>query len=149
MKFFADLVPLTVWYSSLYRLLSSEVWNTLRDGVIAKNGRRCQICGENWGKMNLHECWSYDDQNCIQKLEGFILLCTMCHHVKHIGLAGILADQGKLGYDDVVAHFCKVNACSMVDFTKHVDEVFVIWKKRSQYQWRQDFGEYNIYLKKQ
>jgi hypothetical protein len=149
MRLIAELVPQTVWYSSLYRLLPPGVWNKLRDGIIAENGRQCQICGETWGKMNLHERWSYDDQKCLQKLEGFILLCTMCHHVKHIGLAGILADQGKLDYNDVIAHFCKVNACSVDDFTKHVEAAFATWKKRSQHQWNQDFGEYNTYIKKQ
>ncbi|MDR1993460.1 MAG: HNH endonuclease [Nitrososphaerota archaeon] len=148
MKLIVELVPSTVWYSSLYRLLPSEVWSKLREGIIAENGRRCQICGATLGKMNLHECWNYDDQNYIQKLVGFNLLCTMCHHVKHIGFARILSDQGKLDYADVMAHFCKVNGCSEAVFTKHVDEAFVIWHKRSQYQWSQDFGEYNICFKK-
>jgi hypothetical protein len=148
MNLTAELVPSTVWYSSLYRLLPSDVWNSIRNGIIAKNGRKCQICGETQGTMNLHERWNYDDINHVQKLEGFILLCRMCHHVKHIGLAGILANEGKLDYNEVVRHFCKVNGCFEKEFAKHVDDAFRIWGKRSQYPWTQDFGEYEKYLKK-
>ncbi|XES77819.1 MAG: HNH endonuclease [Candidatus Bathyarchaeia archaeon] len=146
MKLSAELVPSTVWYSSLYRLLPSDVWNRLRDQIIKENGRKCQICGETTGTMNLHERWSYNDTTHIQKLEGFILLCRMCHHIKHIGLAGILANEGKLDYTKVVKHFCSVNSCSEKEFTKHVNEAFSTWSKRSQHQWRQDFGEYTKYL---
>src|SRR4030043_1154393 len=99
MRLIAELVPSTVWYSSLYRLLPREVWNGLREKIITENGRKCQVCGETEGKMNLHEIWSYDDAEFVQKLDGFILLCEMCHHIKHIGLAGILAKEGKLDYD--------------------------------------------------
>lgn len=147
MKLTAELVPSTVWYSSLYRLLPSAVWNRIRNGIIVKNGRKCEICGETDGTMNLHERWNYDDVNYVQKLEGFILLCMMCHHVKHIGLAGILANEGKLDYNEVVKHFCKVNNCSEKEFTEHINEAFVIWGKRSQHPWKQDFGEYGKYLK--
>jgi len=147
MKLTAELVPSTVWFSSLYRLLPREVWDNLREGIIRRNGRKCQICGETKGTMNLHEKWNYDDLNHVQKLDGFILLCRMCHHVKHIGLAGILANEGKLDYNEVIRHFCKVNNCSEKEFTEHVNEAFVIWGKRSQHPWKQDFGEYEKYLK--
>ncbi|MBN1245173.1 HNH endonuclease [Candidatus Bathyarchaeota archaeon] len=148
MKLTAELVPSTVWFSSLYRLLPREVWNRLREDIIRENGRKCQICGETEGTMNLHERWHYDDLTNVQKLEGFILLCRMCHNVKHIGLTGILADEGKLDYNEVIRHFCKVNNCSEKEFEEHVNNAFIVWKKRSQRQWTQDFGEYEKYLKK-
>lgn len=143
-----ELVPKTVWASSLYRLMSKEAWNNVRDGIIKENGRKCQICGETDGIMNLHEIWKYDDVKHVQRLEGFILLCRMCHHVKHIGLAGIFANEGKLDYDEVIKHFCKVNNCSKKEFEKHVDRAFEIWKKRSEHQWKQDFGKYKEFIKK-
>jgi hypothetical protein len=70
-----------------------------------------------------------------------------CHHVKHIGLAGILANEGKIDYDKLVEHFCKVNSCSKEDFELHVKDAFRIWKKRSLYPWKQDFGKYGLYVK--
>jgi len=137
-----ELVPSTVWHSSLYRLLPKEVWNNIRNEIIKENGRKCQICGETEGAMNLHEIWKYDDRKRIQKLEGFILLCKMCHHVKHIGLAGILASQGRLEYEKVVEHFCKVNKCAREEFEEHKAKVFEIWRRRSKCEWEQDFGKY-------
>jgi hypothetical protein len=119
-----ELVPSTVWYSSLYRLLPREVWDRIRNEIIENNGRKCQICGETEGKMNLHEIWEYNDAEHVQKLEGFVLLCAMCHHIKHIGLAGILANEGKLDYDEVIEHFCKVNKCTKNDFEKQEKKAF-------------------------
>jgi hypothetical protein len=98
--------------------------------------------------MYLHEIWNYDDIKHVQKLEGLTLLCEMCNNIKHIGLAGILANEGKLDYDEMVRHFCKVNGCSEKEFAEHVDSAFKIWEKRSQYQWKQDFGRYKEYIKK-
>lgn len=97
--------------------------------------------------MNLHEIWKYDDKNHIQTLDGFILLCKMCHHVKHIGLAGILANEGKLDYDKVIEHFCKVNNCSKRDFERHEKDAFETWRRRSKHQWKQDFGRYNEFVR--
>ena len=148
MELTIELVPSTVWYSSLYRLLPREVWDKIRNEIIKNNGRKCQVCGETEGKMNLHEIWEYDDVKHVQKLDGFILLCEMCHHVKHIGLAGILANEGKLDYNEVIEHFCKVNDCTKKEFEKHRTEAFDVWQKRSEYEWKQDFGEYGGFIKK-
>jgi hypothetical protein len=127
--------------------MPKETWNSIRNDFIKENGRKCQVCGETEGRMNLHEIWKYDDFKHTQKLEGFILLCEMCHHVKHIGLAGILADEGRLDYNNVIRHFCKVNNCSEKEFEKHRKEAFEIWQNRSQQKWKQDFGKYNGFVK--
>lgn len=148
MKLVAELVPSTVWYSSLYRLLPREVWNNIRENIITKKGRVCEVCGEVNGKMNLHEIWDYDDVKYIQRLIGFILLCEMCHHVKHIGLTGILANQGKLDYNKIKEHFCTVNSCSEKEFDEHVNDAFMIWRNRSKHQWKQDFGDYEAFIKR-
>lgn len=147
LKLEIELVPSTVWYSSLYRLLPREVWNNIRNEIIRENERKCQICSERNGVMNLHEIWNYDDRKHIQKLVGFILLCKMCHHVKHIGLAGILASRGELDYEKVIKHFCKVNKCTKEDFEKHKDRAFEIWHNRSGHQWKQDFDKYQKFIK--
>ena len=142
-----ELVPSTVWESSVYKLMSREVWDSIRNDFIKENGRKCQVCGETSGTMNLHEIWNYDDEKHVQKLEGFILLCRMCHHVEHISLAGILANQGKLGYDEVIEHFCKVNDCTKKEFEKHKAKAFEIWRERSEHEWNQDFGKYKEFIK--
>lgn len=147
MKLEIELVPNTVWYSSLHNLLPRKVWENMRNEIIREHGKKCQVCGETEGRMNLHEIWKYDDEKHIQKLEGFTLLCDMCHHVKHIGLAGILANQGKLDYNEVVEHFCKVNGCTKKDFENHKRTAFETWRKRSEQQWKQDFGKYKEFIK--
>jgi hypothetical protein len=147
LKLEIELVPKTAWNKSLSELLPRKAWNGIRENIIRDNGKKCQICGETNVVMNLHEVWKYDDDKHIQKLEGFILLCGLCHHVKHIGLAGILARQGKLDYDKVVEHFCRVNECTKREFEKHKTEAFEIWERRSKHQWKQDFGKYKEFIK--
>jgi len=63
-------------------------------------------------------------------------------HVKHIGLAGILANEGKLNYSKVVEHFMAVNDCSLSDFDQYVSEAFAQWEERSQHEWTTDFSKY-------
>lgn len=147
MKLEIELVPSTIWDKSLANLLPRKVWSAVRKEIIEKNGNICQICGERVGVMSLHEIWEYDDEKHIQRLEGFILLCMMCHHVKHIGFAGILANQGKLDYDKVIEHFCRVNNCTKREFEKHKTKAFDIWNERSNHQWEQDFGKYREFIK--
>ena len=148
MKLIPELVPETAWNQSLAKLLPRNIWNSIRKDIIERNGMKCQICGETEGTMNLHEIWEYDDVKYIQKLDGFILLCRMCHHVKHFGLAGILAREGKLDFNEVMKHFCRVNNCSEKDFKKQVNEAFEIWRRRSEHNWKQDFGKYERFVKK-
>lgn len=148
MKLTIELVPKTAWNQSLANLLPRSVWIGIRESHIQQNAKKCEICGQTEGIFNLHEIWKYDDFTHIQRLDSFVLLCTWCHHIKHIGLAGILADEGKLDYDKLVEHFCAVNSCSPKEFEKCVKDAFVMWEKRSLYKWQQDFGEYSKYLKK-
>jgi hypothetical protein len=142
LKLEIELVPKPLWGLSLHRLLPKETWNAIRNDFIATNGRKCGICGETEGTMSLHEVWNYDDEKRVQKFEKFILLCGMCDHVKHMGLAGILAKEGKLDLGQVIEHFCKVNNCTREDLKKHMSATSETWKKRSKCQWKQDFGTY-------
>ena len=147
MKLEIELVPGPQWDLSLRKLLPRKIWNEIRNEIIEKQGRKCQICGSTEGRMSLHEIWEYDDEKHVQTLTGFQLLCNLCHFVKHIGFAGILAREGKLDYDEVVKHFCRVNNCSVEEFMSHKDEAFEIWAKRNRYKWKQDFGEYKEFIK--
>jgi hypothetical protein len=148
MKLTVELVPKTAWNQSLAKLLPRKVWTGIRENHIANNGKKCEICGETEGIFNLHEIWNYNDVNYVQTLDGFTLLCTMCHHVKHIGLTKILASEGKLDLNAVISHFCEVNGCTAKDFQEYEKEAFSVWRNRSMHPWKQDFGEYGQYLKK-
>lgn len=140
-----ELVPETSWYNNLRKVISQKDWDVLRKQVYHKYNYHCGICNAT-GMMNCHELWEYDDVNHIQYLKGFIALCTLCHHCKHVGLARILADQGKLNYNDVITHFCTVNHCNPFQMDRYVQDAFILWESRSNYLWKIDLGEHrNLY----
>ncbi len=136
-----ELVPSTSWYSNLRKAMPQSEWDRLRRKVYADYGHKCGICGAK-GRMNCHEIWVYNDDSQLQTLSGFIALCDLCHHVKHIGLAGILAAEGKLDYEKVVKHFMEVNDCGRKTFDEHKSVAFEVWRRRSRHSWTIALGEY-------
>ena len=72
--------------------------HALRRQIYAQYHSCCGICQAR-GRLSCHEIWHYDDDQHVQTLQGFIALCEWCHHMKHLGLAGVLAGEGKLDYD--------------------------------------------------
>ncbi|MGB9760043.1 MAG: HNH endonuclease [Thermoproteota archaeon] len=151
LKLTIELVPSTVWFSSLYRLTTKEKWEALKNQVYQEEGRKCYICGSERGPFELHEFWEYDEKE-HQKLVGVHNLCKLCHMVKHIGY-WCYTHEGeekmkKLGITrkTLMEHFCKVNGCAERDFEKHEEEAFETWRKRSKYEWKQDFGKYKEIL---
>lgn len=141
LKLKIELVPSTSWYDNLRKQISKNNWDKIRKQVYSNYNHKCGICGIN-GRLNYHEIWEYDDKKHIQKLIGFIALCDLCHHVKHIGLAGILASEGKLDYEKVVAHFMNVNNCDRKLFEQHHKEAFAQWRERSTHERQVDLGDY-------
>lgn len=142
-----ELVPINSWYANMRKVIPQASWNKLRRSVYAEYGQRCGICGFE-GRLECHELWEYDDQNHIQTLRGFIALCYLCHRVKHIGLAGIHALEGKLNYEEVVQHFMKVNECGRDFFEQHKKQAFEQWRQRSQHQWKVELGAYKSLVSK-
>ncbi|HEX2032690.1 MAG TPA: hypothetical protein VHS99_00765 [Chloroflexota bacterium] len=135
----AELVPATSWYENVRQVLPREAWDRLRRAVYARHRYRCAICGAR-GRMNCHEVWEYDDERHVQRLAGFTALCDLCHHVKHLGLAQLMAGRGELDYEAVVRHFMRVNRCDRATFEAHRREVFAQWEARSAHQWHVDFS---------
>lgn len=136
-----ELVPHPCWYSNMRQVVPRSTWDVLRRQVYAKYHYQCGIC-QMRGRLHCHEIWHYDDVQHVQTLQGFIALCEWCHHIKHLGLAGILADQGKLDYDRLVAHFLAVNDCRLEDFEHYQRQAFAQWKARNGYEWQTDLGAY-------
>jgi len=56
-----ELVPSSVWRSSLYQLLPRDVWHSIKQEIFAKEGRKCYICGTTEGRFSAHEFWEYDE----------------------------------------------------------------------------------------
>ena len=92
--------------------------------------------------MYCHEVWQYDDEHHIQRLTGFLALCRMCHHCKHLGHANMLAQRGELDFEQVIAHFMRVNHCSHDAFEAYSAQAFDLWRERSQGPWTLDLGKY-------
>ena len=129
-----ELIPKSTWYDNVRSRVSRDVWVSIRN-AFAK--AQCQICGFKYN-LQSHEVWRYDDINHIQKLVGFMCLCGLCRSVKHLGLAGIMAQRGDLDYSRLIKHYCDVNECSEADFKADRKEAFELWKGRSGFEWRLD-----------
>ena len=142
LKLTIELVPSPCWQSNLRTSMTRAHWDNLRKSAYAKYNYRCGICQANNVQLNCHEIWHYDDANHIQKLAGFIALCPMCHHCKHIGHAGILASQGKLDLEQVIEHFMQVNQCSRDVYITHRNAAFDVWRERNRFEWTTDLGTY-------
>jgi len=141
LKLTIELVPKTSWCNNVRKIVSKSSWNEIRQKANAKCDNKCSSCGSE-GRLNCHEIWQYDDQNYIQRLIGFTALCNLCHHVKHLGIAIVLANQGKLNYDRIVKHFMRVNNCDRATLEEYRIKAFDQWRSRSQHDWKVELGEY-------
>ena len=141
MRLEIEIVPKSSHYQNMRKVLSKDAWDLLRRSIYRKYNYRCGVCNAK-GRMNCHEIWEYDDTRGVQTLKGYIALCDLCHFVKHIGYASVLASQGKLDYEKVVQHFCKVNKCKREKFDEHVNKAYKIGKERSALKWRVDMISY-------
>jgi len=152
-KLTIELIPSTVWFSSIYKIYKKDnklnKWRKIKKELFEKEGRKCWICGAENVRLEAHEFWEYDDKNHIQRLVAIHHLCGMCHKIKHIGFWCYTEDGRRqleeegLTRDDLIEHFCKVNNCSRKEFEEHEKEAFRIWRERSKYEWKQDFGKYD------
>lgn len=141
MKLNLNLVPATMWYINLRKMLTSKSWSELGRECFDSHNNVCQICGMtgiyNNGKIKVecHEEWSYDDTNKIQKLESLLSLCTMCHRVKHFGLWSLKGQKDRL-----IKHICRVNDWSVSQAIRHINEEMVLHSERSQHDWNLDIS---------
>ncbi len=117
-----ELVPSPCWQVNVRTSMTRAHWDSLRKSVYANYDYHCGICQASEVQLHCHEIWHYDDEKHIQKLAGFLALCPMCHHCKHIGRAGILASEGKLDFEQVIEHFMRVNHCSREDYQAHKND---------------------------
>jgi hypothetical protein len=141
-----EMVPEPLWGISLANLMPKERWDVLRKRVYREYDYHCGVCGASNTTMYCHEIWRYDDFAHVQTLTGFIALCQMCHHVKHLGRAGILASEGKLDYQQVILHYCRVNECEATQFSMDRDEADYEWGERSEHEWSSTLGIYGHLL---
>lgn len=142
LKLTIELVPESSFYDNVRKIVSAKQWEIFRKESIQKYDNKCAIC-EATGRLNCHEIWDYDDTNNIQQLKGFTALCTNCHNIKHIGFAQMQADEGRFDFNMLIEHFCKINNCTKKTYQEHRKEAFSEWHKRSEHDWKIDFGDYS------
>ena len=135
-KLWANLIPQKSFYANLRKVLTKKKWDLLRNSVYEKDSYKCFICGVSGVKLEAHENWKYDYINSIQKLHDVNALCKMCHLNNHLGLAAILAREGKLNYHKVVEHWCKTNNEEITRFRDYDEKVYKLWNLRNQFDWK-------------
>lgn len=106
-------VPDSCWYSNLRTCLPPKIWDKIRKDAYARANGKCMICGRPVKRLEAHEDWSYDEENCVQKLERVLAVCHSCHSVIHIGRTQLMGEE-----DKAIAHFCKVNKCNYADYKR-------------------------------
>jgi hypothetical protein len=150
-KLTIELVPSSLWWMNPRKSMKQSRWDTLRKQVYRQYNNVCGICGAMGVRLNCHERWDYSvvDGGGTQKLIGFIALCDLCHHVKHIGHAGILAQRGQLYFEQVVEHFMRVNQCTREAYEEHYHTAFAEWNERNTLPWDADWGEYQHLMSKE
>ncbi len=146
MRLTIELVPSTCWYKNIRAVVSRDEWDVIRRKTYKEAGGKCSVCHSKV-KLYCHEVWCYDDVRYIQRLVGFIALCNLCHMVKHLGYAGVLAMQGKLKYDSLIGHFTRVNECSVEEFEQHRQTAFDVWEKRSEHEWITEMSLLSMYAR--
>ena len=135
-----ELVPDSCWYSNLRSILSKKQWDVVRKDAYARADGRCMICGRKVTRLEAHEQWSYNERDCVQKLEDVIAVCHSCHSVIHIGRTQLMGEE-----DKAIAHFCKVNGVKYIDYIRALGEANRIHARRNKVaEWKIDLS----YLKK-
>lgn len=140
MKLNFELVPDSCWYSNLRSILSPAQWDAVRREAYARAGGKCMICGVKVSRLEAHEQWEYDEDNCVQKLKDVVAICRACHEVIHIGRTSLLGNEVRAS-----EHFMKVNNCNYAEYRKALGEANEAHRRRNKVpEWKLDLS----YLKK-
>lgn len=136
MKLNFELVPDSCWYSNLRSILSPAQWDVVRREAYARAGGKCMICGSPARRLEAHERWEYDEENCVQKLADVVAVCHGCHEVIHIGRTQLMG-----GEERACAHFMKVNGCTYAEYRRALGEANEAHRRRNQVpEWKLDLS---------
>ena len=138
-KLEVGMIPANAWGQNVRAIVSEPSWFMLRKrfGAIYDHYSNypdpsfappltCECCGGQFPEsLHLHELWAFDDEQGIQMLTGFKVVCEDCHNAIHMGRAnkvgiGYLARQ----------HLKEVNGWSDRQLTNHLDKVQREWTSR-------------------
>lgn len=92
------------------------------------------ICGAPAPRLEAHEQWSYDEENCVQSLRDVIAVCRPCHEVIHIGRTQLCGREREAS-----EHFMRVNGCTYAEYRKALGEANEEHRRRNRIaEWRLD-----------
>jgi hypothetical protein len=138
-----ELVPDGCWYSNLRTILSKKQWDFIRQDAKERSGGTCAICGRKPKRLEAHERWSYDEENCVQKLEDVVSLCPACHKTVHIGRSQLMGDG-----EFCENWFMKVNNCSYAEMRAELGKANEEHVRRNKIsEWRLDLTYLKRYIK--
>lgn len=121
-------LPTTTHGNNLRKILSSKEWELVRRATCARARFQCELCGEasEDGKLDAHEMWYFDFDNCIQYLGRLVSLCPNCHRIQHALLLKFQCDKGLIDSQQAIDHFNKVSNQNITysQFCSRVQEFF-------------------------
>jgi hypothetical protein len=138
-----DLIPGSSFGSSLSQILKPRSWSALRQQCLDRWGGYCQCCGsgDSAKGMDCHEVWEYHEPidksrfYGVQKLVGFLSLCSKCHMMFHQGYA-----QQRGMEIETSERIMIVNRWSLEDYEEYCVELAKDHAIRSEIQWVLDIS---------
>ena len=151
-----ELVPPPLWGKNLRSYLTDSRWANLREAVWQIGDFTCEICGQKANReaglgVNAHEDWRYDDDNipATASLVRLGCICTLCHHVHHIGQVRNMIANGEAQpalLERVIEHFCRLNGCSTAVFEDEERRAMKIWRSRADKDYALRWGRFGVLL---
>ena len=137
-----NFIPRTSAGKNLRYILNKSEWDNLRRQVYLAYDNSCDICGSFNIRLNCHEMWDWDYAVKVQKLIGLVSVCELCHKVIHFNQSSI---RKMKGYSEavLVAHFLRVNNCSMDSFELALAEALGELKKKEKICWKIDYRAFS------
>ena len=138
-----EFVPLAspVWQTDIESCVSARDWRRLCATQGGCAGGLCEVCrkgGREQGfsrGIEFHERWEYDEEHEIQTLKRLLVLCPLCHRVKHWNT---LKNRDA---ENVLHHLMEVNQLESVEVAKHyLQEAYALYQQRSQIKWLLDLS---------
>ena len=151
-----ELVPPPLWRKNLRSYLTESRWANLREAVRQVADFTCEICGQKASResglgVNAHEDWWYvdDGRPATASLIRLGCICTLCHHVHHIGQLRNMIASGEAQpalLDRVVEHFCRLNGCDSTVFEQEERHAMQVWRSRANRDYVLQWGRFGVLL---
>lgn len=144
---YINLIPRSLWYLNLRKLLTDNQWKKLSQQIKEEQSYVCQACSisikqlKNKKYFHCHEMWEFCDNDLTVNLLCLITLCSYCHLATHIGFASI---NNK--YDFAFNHLCKVNKWDQEIAKLYIEANFEQWSQRSNKKWKINIDSFNDWL---